>query len=89
MEICQWLKGKTIFKSILECNWDQKKPLLDSLLDTDGEILNSDAKEARNVNNSLCPIFGMKQEHAYKEADFERIEYSPIRTKKKKGSGTY
>lgn len=66
MEICHCLKGKTILKSFLEYNWDQKEPLLDSFLDTDGEILNSDAKEARNVNNSLCPIFGMRQEHAYK-----------------------
>lgn len=84
MEICQWLKGKTIFKNILEYNWDQKKPLLDSLFDTDGEILNSDVKEARNVNNSLCPIYGMKQEHACRRQILRELNIHQLRQKKKK-----
>lgn len=63
MEIHQWPKGKTILKSILEYNLENKL-LWGSLLDTNGEILNSDAEEAKNVNNRFRPIFETKQEHA-------------------------
>jgi len=40
--------------------------------------MDCDGKEARNINSSVCFIFGTKQEHVL-ESDTERTEHSLVR----------
>jgi len=57
---------------------------LDCLLDTDGENLNSDAKEGRNARNCFCPIYETKQEYTrrrqiLKEQNIHRLGHTQKR----------
>jgi len=54
------------------------------LLDTDGENLNSDAKEGRNARNCFCPIYETKQEYTrrrqiLKEQNIHRLGHTQKR----------